>query len=629
MQEVRYDSLGNIVFKTGVGDYSYGSDCVSTTHPDTYGPHALCHTSEDNAHYAYDANGNMFADGTGRNIHYTTFDKPDEITKDDTRITFRYAPDRSRYLRTDENTEGTTTTRYIGKVEKLTHPDGTQSIKRYLPGGALVTIKLDSAGSRVNQETQYLHKDHLGSLDVITNAMGTIAQDESGRDLVFSFDAWGQKRAALDWSTLMDNALSDFNTLVVTSPITRGFTMHEHLDAVGLIHMNGRIYDPRLGRFMQADPFVQAASNTQSYNRYSYVFNNPLNATDPSGYFSVGGFLGAVQTIVTAIAAIYCQACIPYISAAFGAVHAARAGGDLGDIARAAVSSYASASITSSYLADGFSWEGLLQVAVAGGITNVLNNGKFGHGFISAGVGTALGGKLAPVANETTNNILKGLGSIVLSGTISKATGGKFANGAGSAAFAWAVGAGVERLNKPEPAAFADKAAGDYTAEDVIDIIRSTKTGKAAFDSAKPEVVLDSKRGAYFNSKTNTLHLRANASLAVNVRSMAHELGHAYQTHLGINKPSAKKMSREDYINGMITNESMADHMRHQIYSELADPSMMAKPTGHDAWVGAKPAERMQLIKDRFRGPAAIYKTSTTGQTYGDYYGAYWDRVNQ
>ncbi|WP_086930549.1 RHS repeat domain-containing protein [Agarilytica rhodophyticola] len=148
---------------------------------------------------------------------------------------------------------------------------GTQSIKRYLPGGALVTIKLDASGTRVNQDTQYLHKDHLGSLDVITNAMGTIAQDNSGRDLVFSFDAWGQKRAALDWSTLMDNALSDFNTLVVTSPITRGFTMHEHLDAVGLIHMNGRIYDPRLGRFMQADPFIQAASNTQSYNRYSYI----------------------------------------------------------------------------------------------------------------------------------------------------------------------------------------------------------------------------------------------------------------------------------------------------------------------------------------------------------------------
>ena len=57
------------------------------------------------------------------------------------------------------------------------------------------------------------------------------------------------------------------------------------VDSVGIIHMNGRIYDPTLGRFLQADPFIQAPYNTQSLNRYSYVLNNPLNATDPSGYF--------------------------------------------------------------------------------------------------------------------------------------------------------------------------------------------------------------------------------------------------------------------------------------------------------------------------------------------------------
>jgi RHS repeat-associated protein len=57
-----------------------------------------------------------------------------------------------------------------------------------------------------------------------------------------------------------------------------------NLDSVGLIHMNGRVYDPELGRFMSADPFVQAPYNSQSYNRYSYVFNNPLSFTDPSGY---------------------------------------------------------------------------------------------------------------------------------------------------------------------------------------------------------------------------------------------------------------------------------------------------------------------------------------------------------
>jgi RHS repeat-associated protein len=65
----------------------------------------------------------------------------------------------------------------------------------------------------------------------------------------------------------------------------RGYTGHEMVDGVDIIHMNGRIYDAKLARFLQADPFIQAPYNTQSLNRYSYVWNNPLNATDPSGYW--------------------------------------------------------------------------------------------------------------------------------------------------------------------------------------------------------------------------------------------------------------------------------------------------------------------------------------------------------
>jgi RHS repeat-associated protein len=60
--------------------------------------------------------------------------------------------------------------------------------------------------------------------------------------------------------------------------------MHEHIDEMGIINMNGRIYDPFIGRFMSADPYIQARSDLQSYNRYAYVRNNPLNKTDPSGY---------------------------------------------------------------------------------------------------------------------------------------------------------------------------------------------------------------------------------------------------------------------------------------------------------------------------------------------------------
>jgi RHS repeat-associated protein len=63
----------------------------------------------------------------------------------------------------------------------------------------------------------------------------------------------------------------------------RGFTGHEHLDAFGLIDMNGRVYDPILGRFLSPDKYVQAPGFTQSLNWYSYCLNNPLIFTDPSG----------------------------------------------------------------------------------------------------------------------------------------------------------------------------------------------------------------------------------------------------------------------------------------------------------------------------------------------------------
>jgi uncharacterized protein RhaS with RHS repeats len=48
--------------------------------------------------------------------------------------------------------------------------------------------------------------------------------------------------------------------------------------------MKGRIYDPQLGRFLTPDPFVPSPTFSQSWNRYSYVLNNPLGYTDPSGF---------------------------------------------------------------------------------------------------------------------------------------------------------------------------------------------------------------------------------------------------------------------------------------------------------------------------------------------------------
>ena len=110
----------------------------------------------------------------------------------------------------------------------------------------------------------YTFTDHQGSL---------AAYSSSGTWTRLSYDAWGRRRNAADGS--YDSVSAAFD---------RGYTGHEHLDAFGLINMNGRMYDPMLGRMLSPDIVVQQADYTQSYNRYSYCFNNPLRFTDPSGY---------------------------------------------------------------------------------------------------------------------------------------------------------------------------------------------------------------------------------------------------------------------------------------------------------------------------------------------------------
>ena len=190
-----------------------------------------------------------------------------------------YGPARSRTTRTDKVVTGagasTTTTLYLGNVEKVSAPDGSFTYKRYIADGVLVEQTHDTGGARSSEDTRYLLYDHLGSIDVITNVIGTVEQD-------MSFDAWGQRRAANNWTVLALLRLTDTTHGRYT---TRGYTGHEMLDAMGIIHMNGRIYDPKLGRFLQADPVIQFPNYSQSWNRYSYVLNNPLAYTDPSGYF--------------------------------------------------------------------------------------------------------------------------------------------------------------------------------------------------------------------------------------------------------------------------------------------------------------------------------------------------------
>ena len=88
----------------------------------------------------------------------------------------------------------------------------------------------------------------------------------------------------------------DYREQPTTNPSAsdRGFTGHKHNDSIGLIYMNARWMDPQAGRFVSVDPFVPNASNPQAYNGYSYVENNPIALTDPTGalpFRGVGGGL--------------------------------------------------------------------------------------------------------------------------------------------------------------------------------------------------------------------------------------------------------------------------------------------------------------------------------------------------
>ena len=93
------------------------------------------------------------------------------------------------------------------------------------------------------------------------------------------YDAWGKRR--------FPNGADD-PTGSLTSQTTRGFTGQEELCDVGLVHLNGRVYDPLIARMTSADPMVPDPMNGQAWNRYSYVINNPLAFTDPSGYCFLG-----------------------------------------------------------------------------------------------------------------------------------------------------------------------------------------------------------------------------------------------------------------------------------------------------------------------------------------------------
>ncbi len=262
-----YDAIGNIVRKSDVcpgaaACYAY----------DAKRRHAV--VSAGGRTYKYDANGNMTSrDGSA--IAWSSNGLPVSIAyANGNSSVFSYGPAGNRWKQVAKSGSSTETTHYAGTDLEKVIQGGVTTWRHYLaaPGGIVVQIRRNDGTPAT---MRYLTLDHLGSTDRITDAEGKVIAAES-------FGAFGARRRT-NWT-----GVPTASELAAMTAVTRdGYTRHEQLDNVELVHMNGRIYDPLLGRFISADPYVTRPHDGQGLNRYSYVLNNPLALIDPSGFDAV------------------------------------------------------------------------------------------------------------------------------------------------------------------------------------------------------------------------------------------------------------------------------------------------------------------------------------------------------
>ncbi len=268
-QTLAYDALGNITSKSDIGNYLYG---------DPVHKHAVTAVSGGpvSLAYAYDSNGNLTSGG-GRSIVWTAWNMPASISSGGQTQSWLYDPEHSRYKL---STAGRTTF-YLnpsvhqgGHYERTLYSNGTIEHRHTLYGGGRPIGEVITFNGGAPSQTRYFHSDQQGSITAVTNETGVVLTR-------YRYDPWGKQ-----------TLIAGDNTGIAQT--RQGHTGHEMLDN-GLTHMNGRLYDPVLARFVSADPYIQYPGNLQSYNRYSYALNNPLAFTDPSGYFNLRKFVGFVS----------------------------------------------------------------------------------------------------------------------------------------------------------------------------------------------------------------------------------------------------------------------------------------------------------------------------------------------
>jgi RHS repeat-associated protein len=394
----------------------------------------------------------------------------------DRTLTFTYGPEHQRIRQNVMLTGNGTSSYFTGDTwylngedslgltyEKEVRANGTTEHKHYLSAGGEVFALFTSRAGNLNglpaSTTSYFQHDHLGSIAAITNEQGVVTER-------MAYDPWGKRR-----NINRIPGQPDVRDALYGVATDRGFTEHEHLDEIGVIHMNGRVYDPLMGRFMSADPMVQAPEFLQSYNRYAYVINNPLALTDPSGYNwledTINHWANVIQTDAGARTVVALG--IAYFTGQWvGGLYEGQAaaailnGGQAFTIANgiagtsAIIGGFAGGLASSLFTSNGdvnaglqggitgaaFGWAGgvgdpssLARYAAhasAGCVTTAMGGGNCGQG-----AAAAVFGKFTSNNINFGNFVANGVATVVAGGVGSVIGGGKFENGAKTAAYGY------------------------------------------------------------------------------------------------------------------------------------------------------------------------------------------------
>ncbi len=448
----RYDIYGNMVYKSNVGEFGFNAKNQIVTAPSKLG------------FFNYDKNGNML-NGNNKTYVYNKANQVVRVEYNKHRAYEEYLYDESENIIRTNNSKGELSYKlgdYEVTYKREHNKDNVYMYHRIYANGNQVALHIKHLINDRKQvdRTLYFHKDNLGSTLLTTDNMARVVN----RDLYAPYgEKINLKKATSIYKGILDNRLP-------------GFTGHNTIEGANVIVMKSRVYDPVIARFTSPDTIVPDVNSALGFNRYAYVYNNPLKYVDPDGHNPLFFFfLGAVSYTIGATSD---NAWVRSIGMVLGSklmgMGLSGAFGENQALLEGAVRTFSQSVLSGQDIDQIFTNTALfaLNAQITGGLPKLLNNGDHGFGFglmmghsLVQGTFTALrGGKfktgfISGMASKAISGIMDSMGydieptfgksmiNIVLSGMASKASGGDFVQGAMSAMVVWLYNDNDPRLN--------------------------------------------------------------------------------------------------------------------------------------------------------------------------------------